>query len=105
MKVLILENKTEYDIQIYGIDGTEKTIEFFQTYFIGVPTVGIYETTSEERELYHTTALITFLTVHDYNCFVRVINVIQDGIDAVSDALDEGQDIDDYTFNGESYII
>ena len=107
MKVFIRESREEKEIYIYGISGDEATVEFFDRYFIGEPTVGIYETTEEEREIYHISSRITFITVRDFNCFVRVINVIQDGIDAVAEAVRTiGSDvIEEYRIDGELYVV
>ena len=105
MKVFIRDQRIQKEIFIYGIDGDEKTLEFFRMYFIDDPTIGIYETTEEERMIYNTDAVITFSDVRDYNAFARVINVIQEGIDAVAEAQSRGEDIEDYTIDSLSYII
>lgn len=103
MKVFIREYCRDVTVRIYGIDGEERTREFFEKYFSDVD--GVYETTEKEHTEYRSEAVYTIEKADHYNFFAQQVDNIQRGIDNVAEALIQGGDIRDYTFNGCCYTV
>lgn len=94
MKVFIREYCRDVTVRIYGIDGEERTKEFFERYF--EETIGVYETTDEEREQFGSEAEFTIDKADDYNYFAGKISSIQQAIDDIADSIINGAEIDRY---------
>ncbi len=94
MKVFIKEYCRDVNIRIYGIDGEERTKEFFEKYF--EETIGVYETTDEEHERFGSEAEFTIEKADDYNYFAGKISTIQQAIDDIADSIINGSEIDRY---------
>lgn len=103
MKVFIREYCRDVTVRIYGVDGEERTREFFEKYFSEVD--GVYETTEEEHTKYCSEAEFTIERAEHYNFFAQQIDNIQRGIDDVAEALMRGEDIHSYAFDGYCYTI
>lgn len=103
MKVFVREYCRDVTVRIYGIDGEERTKEFFQKYFADV--TGIYETTDEEKENYNSEAVYTITKADYYNFLAQHIDNIQKGIDEIAEAEFRKETAQDYTFENCCYVI
>lgn len=103
MKVLIKETRKAVGVNIYGIDGSVRTREFFEKYFADV--VGVYATSKEEKEEYKTDAEWTIESKEDFDLLANVINDLQNSIDEVQKQLLSGASVSDYTFDSVSFIV
>ncbi|MGN0553744.1 MAG: hypothetical protein ACI4I1_10190 [Oscillospiraceae bacterium] len=103
MRVLVKESHKTVSIRIYGLDGEERTKEFFEKYFTDV--VGVYETPDEERESYESDAVWTIEKHADFSFFAQMLGVIQKSIDEIGKQLDKGANIQEYTFNDGCFVI
>lgn len=103
MKVFVREYCRDVTVRIYGIDGEERTKEFFRKYFSEVD--GVYETTDEEREDYSSEAVYTITKAEYYNFLAQHIDNIQKGIDEIAEAEFRRETSQDYTFDNCCYVI
>ncbi len=103
MKVFISEYCRDVTVRIYGIDGDEKTKEFFAKYFADVG--GVYETTDEERDEFNSEAKYTITKAEYFNFLAQHIDNIQKGIDEIAEAVIREEDVGEYAFNDVSYVI
>ena len=88
MKVFIKEYCRDVIVRIYGIDGEERTKEYFEKYFENVE--GVYPTTDEEKESYNSEAVYTITKAEYYNFF---------------EAKYRDETVSDYTFDTVCYVI
>lgn len=103
MKVFVREYCRDVTVRIYGIDGEERTKEFFKKYFADVE--GVYGTTDEEREDYNSEAVYTITKAEYYNFLAQHIDNIQKGIDEIAEAEFRRETSQDYTFENCCYVI
>ena len=103
MKVFIKEYCRDVIVRIYGIDGEERTKEYFDKYLATIE--GVYPTTDEEHESYKSEAVYTITKADYYNFFAQQIENIQKGIDEISEALFRNETEQEYTFEDECYAI
>lgn len=103
MKVFILEEQREVHIRIYGIDGEQHTKEFFDAVFVGMSCV--YPTTDEEKSEYGTDAIYTFESRAAFNKFCEYLEILQDTLDTISEALFKDDSAEEYSFEYANYIV
>lgn len=103
MRVLIRDMFKTVGINIYGLDGNEHTDEFFEKYLSR--SERIHRTPDDERELYQSDAEWTIESIEDFNEFKRSIYGIQRAIDEIRTKLIDGDNIENYTFSGECYLV
>lgn len=103
MKAFILEEQREVHIRIYGIDGEQRTKEFFDAVFVGMSCV--YPTTDEEKSEYSTDAIYTFESRAAFNKFCTFLEKLQDTLDTIAEALIEGDHEEEYGFEYANYIV
>lgn len=103
MKVFIREYCRDVNVRIYGVDGEERTKEFFQKYLSDAE--GIYETTDEEKEDYLSEAVYTITKGEYYDCLAQEIDNIQKGLDDIAEAEFRDETEADYVFEEESYVV
>lgn len=103
MKVLIRDNLQTKEINIYGTDGKLHTEEFFEKYFSD--TGGAYLTLPYEREEFQTDAVWTIITEADFLLLSETISVIQKAIDDVNELLIGGENVGEFVFQSECFLI
>ena len=103
MKIFILEEQRKVHIRIYGVDGEQRTKEFFDAVFVGMSCV--YPTTNEERSEYGTDAIYTFESKAAFNKFCVYLEKLQDTLDTIAEALIEGDHEEEYGFEYANYIV
>lgn len=81
MRIFIIDENTEAECCIYGIDGTEQTEKFFITHFSGK---GVKILTDEEKKKYNTEAYYAIKNIC-YEALARIIADIQETIDLIAD--------------------
>lgn len=103
MKIFILEEQREVHIRIYGVDGEQRTKKFFDAVFVGMSCV--YPTTDEEKSEYGTDSIYTFESRAAFNKFYVYLEKLQDTIDKIAEAIIEGDDEKEYSFEYANYIV
>lgn len=103
MKVFILEEQREVHIRIYGVDGEQRTKEFFDAVFVNMSCV--YLTTEDERKKYHTNGIYTFESRAAFNKFCTFLEKLQDTLDKIAEAIIGGDDEKEYGFEYANYIV
>ena len=103
MKIFILEEQREVHIRIYGINGEQRTKEFFDAVFVGMSC--LYPTTNEEKSEYGTDAIYTFESRAAFNKFCTFLEKLQDTLDTIAEALIEGDHEEEYGFEYANYIV
>ncbi|MGN0600710.1 MAG: hypothetical protein ACI4JK_12570 [Oscillospiraceae bacterium] len=103
MKVLVRENLQTKEINIYGADGKLHTEEFFEKYF--ADTDSAYPTFPEEREEFQTDAEWTIITEADFRQLAETISIIQKAIDDVNELLIGGENVGEFIFQSECFLI
>ena len=103
MKILIRENLQTKEINIYGTDGKLHTEEFFEKYFSD--TGGAYPILPYEREEFQTDAVWTIITEADFRQLANTISVIQKAIDDVNELLIGGENVGEFIFQSECFLI
>lgn len=103
MKVFILEEKREVHIRIYGIDGEQRTKEFFDAVFVNMSC--IYPTTEAEKKEHDTDAVYTFESKAAFDKFCEYLEKLQDTLDTISEALFENDSAEEYCFEYENYLV
>ncbi len=103
MKVFILEEEREVHIRIYGIDGEQRTKEFFDAVFVNMSC--IYPTTEAEKKEHDTDAVYTFESKAAFDKFCEYLEKLQDTLDTISEALFENDSAEEYCFKYENYLV
>lgn len=103
MKVFILEEQREVHIRIYGVDGEQRTKEFFDVVFVNMSCV--YPTTEDERKEYHTNGIYTFESKAAFDKFCEYLEMLQDTLDTISEALFNDDSAEEYCFEYANYIV
>ena len=103
MKVFILEEEREVHIRIYGIDGEQRTKEFFDAVFVNMSC--IYPTTEAEKKEHDTDAVYTFESKAAFDKFCEYLEKLQDTLDTISEALFENDSAEEYCFEYENYLV
>lgn len=103
MKIFILEEQRKVHIRIYGVDGEQRTKEFFDAVFVGMSCV--YPTTNEEKSEYGTDAIYAFESKAAFNKFCVYLEKLQDTLDTIAEALIEGDHEEEYGFEYANYIV
>ena len=103
MRIFILEEQREVHIRIYGVDGEQRTKEFFDAVFVGMSCV--YPTTDKEKSEYGTDAAYTFESRAAFNKFCTYLEKLQDTLDTIAEALIEGNHEEEYSFEYANYIV
>lgn len=103
MKIFILEEQRKVHFRIYGVDGEQRTKEFFDAVFVGMSCV--YPTTNEEKSEYGTDAIYTFESKAAFNKFCVYLEKLQDTLDTIAEALIEGDHEEEYGFEYANYIV
>lgn len=103
MKVFILEEEREVHIRIYGIDGEQRTKEFFDAVFVNMSC--IYPTTEAEKKEHDTDAVYTFESKAAFDKFCEYLEKLQDTLDTISEALFEDDSAEEYCFEYENYLV
>ena len=99
MRTLIKETGKTVNFRIYGVDGTEKTAEYFRRY-LETDNI-VYPTTDEERAEYDTDAVYTIVPYETFRKLADSIEKIQFGIDSYAE---RALDVDVVEYAGD-YII
>ena len=103
MKIFILEERREVHIRIYGIDGEQRTKEFFDAVFVNMSC--IYPTTESEKKEYDTDAVYTFESKAAFDKFCEYLEKLQDTLDTISEALFKDDSAEEYSFEYANYIV
>ncbi len=103
MKIFILEEQWEVHIRIYGVDGEQRTKEFFDAVFVGMSCV--YPTTDKEKSEYDTDAVYTFESRAAFDKFCEYLEILQDTLDTISEALFKDDSAEEYSFEYANYIV
>ena len=103
MKIFILEEEREVHIRIYGIDGEQRTKEFFDAVFVNMSC--IYPTTEAEKKEHDTDAVYTFESKAAFDKFCEYLEKLQDTLDTISEALIEDDSAEEYCFEYENYLV
>ncbi len=103
MKIYIIDENTEAEVYIYGIDGEEHTEQFFYKYF---SRKGIQILSDEEKEVYNTSADYALSQI-SCTALDSVLETIQKTIDIISEDVKISKcDIDKtYSVDGKCYVI
>lgn len=104
MKVLILEEKRDVHFRIYGIDGEQRTEEFFKAVFCEKMSC-VYPTTEDERAEYHTEAKYTFTCRVAYDKLCEYVTVLQETLDLIADTIIDGDNREEYELEYAQYIV
>ena len=103
MKVFILEEEREVHIRIYGIDGEQRTKEFFDAVFVNMSC--IYPTTEAEKKEHDTDAVYTFESKAAFDKFCEYLEKLQDTLDTIAEALIDENSAEEYCFEYENYLV
>lgn len=103
MLIYIIDDNTEAEVHIYGIDGEDRTERFFISHFADK---GIKFLTDEEKEKYKTSADCGIYDV----CFEKLAEIIgnfQQTIDRIAEDLEKNDsDVNEtYTFDDRFYVV
>ena len=90
-------------IRIYGIGGEQRTKEFFDTVFVDMSCV--YPTTEEERAEYGTTGVYTFESRAAFDKFCEYLEILQETLDTIAEALIDENSVEEYCFEYENYLV
>ena len=103
MKLFIIDDNTEAEIFIYGIDGSDCTERFFVSLFDGK---GIKRLTEEEKKQYKTEADYAILNSY-CECLENAITLLQETIDIIAEEYKKsGCNIKEtYTFDDRCYVV
>ncbi|MBO6309960.1 MAG: hypothetical protein J6N70_14255 [Oribacterium sp.] len=96
MKFFIREAYQDVEMFIYGMDGEEKTYEFFKRFFEYTPD--IYDTTDEERREFNTNGIITICYKKDYELILDVLDHVQQAIDLAAEIMNSHSEIKKSSF-------
>ncbi len=103
MKVFVREYCRDVTVRIYGIDGEERTKEFFRKYFSEVD--GVYETTDEEREDYNSEAVYTITKQIIITFSHSISSISKRALTKLPRRNFAGKPPQDYTFENCCYVI
>lgn len=103
MKLFIIDDNTEAEIFIYGIDGSDCTERFFVSFFDGK---GIKKLTEEEKKQYKTEADYAILNSY-CECLENAIALLQETIDIIAEEYKRsGCNVKEtYTFCDRCYVV
>lgn len=103
MKLFIIDENTEAELFIYGVDGNDHTEEFFVLYF---SDKGVKNLSDEEKAKYNTTADYAIKNIC-YEALARIIEDIQETIDLIADDYERnGCNIKEtYSFDSRCYVV
>lgn len=103
MRLFIIDENTEAECCIYGIDGTEHTEKFFVTHFSGK---GVKILSDEEKKKYNTEADYAIKNIC-YEALARIIADIQETIDLIADDYEKsGCNVEEtYSFDSGCYVV
>lgn len=103
MRIFIIDENTEAELFIYGIDGNDHTEQFFVTHFTGR---GIKILTDEEKKKYNTEA---DYAIKNTCCeaLAQIIERLQESIDIIAEEYRQsGCNIEEtYTFDSGCYVV
>lgn len=103
MKVFILEEEREVHIRIYGIDGEQRTKEFFDAVFVNMSC--IYPTTEAEKKEHDTDAVYTFESKAAFYKFCEYLERLQETLDTIAEALIDENSVEEYCFEYKNYLV
>lgn len=103
MKVFIKEYCRDVTVRIYGVDGEERTKEFFEKYFHNV--IGVDIMTDDDRSENLSEAEYSIDTAEQFEFLAQYIGSIQTSIDYVADAFIKGKNESEYSPDGYNYLI
>ncbi len=103
MKLFIIDENTEAELFIYGIDGDDHTEKFFVTHFSGK---GVKILSDEEKKKYNTEADYAIKNIC-YEALSRIIADIQETIDLIADDYEKsGCNVEEtYSFDCGCYVV
>lgn len=103
MKLYIIDENTEAELFIYGIDGNDHTEKFFITHFAGK---GVKNLSDEEKKKYNTEADYAIKNIC-YEALARSIANIQEAIDLIADEYEKSScNIEEtYSFDSGCYVV
>lgn len=103
MRVFIIDDNTEADLFIYGVDGGEHTEQFFIQHF---SDKGVKFLTEEEKKKYNTSADYGIYNVC-YEALAEIIEQLQATIDNIAEDMERSSCDPEktYTFNDRCYVI
>lgn len=103
MRIYVIDDNTEVELFIYGIDGNDHTEKFFVRHFSGK---GVKVLSDEEKEKLNTTASYA---INNICCAAleKQIGILQETIDLIADDYERnGCDVSEtYTIDGRCYVI
>lgn len=105
MKIFIREDESNYHVRIYGLNGEQKTEEFFGKVFTGKDMTQVYRTTDEERRQFNTEAVYTFYSRAAFDKFCEYIDILQETIDLIADDFIDEETVADYEQGTPQYIV
>lgn len=104
MKVLVKETGETVGINIYGVDNTLRTREFFEAYFSDAE--GVHITTEDEREKYGTEAEWTIVRESDFEFLCELIGSIQECMDGIRERyIRSGTEAENYRYRNKNFAI
>ena len=103
MKLFIIDENTEAELFIYGIDGDDHTEKFFVMHFSGK---GVKILSDEEKKKYNTEADYAIKNIC-YEALSRIIADIQETIDLIADDYEKsGCNVEEtYSFDCGCYVV
>lgn len=103
MRLFIIDENTEAEVCIYGIDGNENTEKFFITHFSGK---GMKYLSDEEKKKFDTTADYAIKNVC-YEALAEIIKDLQETIDLIADDCERsGCNAEEiYSFDSGCYVV
>lgn len=103
MRLFIIDENTEAELFIYGIDGGDHTEKFFVTHFSGN---GVKILSDEEKKKYNTEANYAIKNIC-YEALSRIIEDIQTTIDLIAEDYEKsGCNVEEtYSFDCGCYVV
>ncbi|MCM1327942.1 MAG: hypothetical protein NC253_00740 [Ruminococcus sp.] len=103
MRLFIIDENTEAELCIYGIDGNDHTEKFFVTHF---SDKGVKILSEEEKKKYNTTADYAIKNIC-YAALAGIIEDIQRTIDLIADDYEKsGCNVGEtYSFDSGCYVV
>ena len=103
MKVFIKEYCRDVTVRIYGIDGEERTKDYFDKYFYNVNGVDIVN--KKEREEYHSEAEYSIEKAEYFQFLAQHIEEIQNTIDIAALAIIDGRSEEEFIVDNACYLV
>lgn len=103
MKIYIIDDNTEAEMNIYGVDGEEHTEQFFIRHF---SNKGIKYLSEEEKERYKTSADYGIYNVC-YEAFAEIAERLQETIDRIAEDMERSgcDPVKTYTLDDRCYVV